>query len=39
MGGGKANSSSNVPDKNWKYAPPKSVDEVILKKVCGHRKK
>ena len=34
MGGG-AHVVNNVPDKNWKYPPPNTSMETILKKVCS----
>ena len=27
--------TDNKPDKEWRYPPPNSVDEIILKKVCN----
>jgi len=33
MGGGTGD-VDNVPDKDWKYPPPKSSIETILKSVC-----
>jgi hypothetical protein len=34
MGGGTGEVDSN-PDKEWKYPPPNSVIEIILKSVCS----
>ena len=34
MGGGEIRLTSNTPDKNWRYPPPDSVAETILKSVC-----
>ena len=34
MGGGTGKVNNN-PDKEWTYPPPKSVSEIILKKVCS----
>ena len=34
MGGG-TGETSNEPDKDWKYPPPDSVSETILKAVCN----
>ena len=33
MGGGTGN--PHTPPDKWKYPPPNSVDEIILKKVCS----
>lgn len=27
----------NTPEKNWRYVPPDSVDDLILKAVCNHK--
>ena len=35
MGKGDVKGGSNIPDKNWRYAPPKSAGEKILKSVCS----
>ena len=35
MGTGEITSTSNVPDKEWTYPSPNSVDEIILKSVCS----
>ena len=37
-GTGKILSSSNTPDKEWRYPKPGSGDEVILKLVCQNWK-
>jgi hypothetical protein len=34
MGGGTGDTDT-VPDKEWRYPPPNSVDETILKSVCN----
>ena len=34
MGEGTPSTTSNTPDKDWKYPPPDSAIEHILKKVC-----
>ena len=34
-GKGDVKGGSNIPDKNWRYAPPKSAKEKILKSVCS----
>ena len=34
MGGGTGD-VDNVPDKDWKYPAPNTVNEVILKSVCS----
>jgi len=36
MGGGETGETSNTPDKNWRYPPPDSVAETILKSVCQY---
>ena len=38
MGQGTPSTSSNKPDKNWKYPSPNSVSEHILKSVCAYAK-
>jgi hypothetical protein len=38
MGQGKPSSSSNKPDKEWRYSPPNSSSETILKSVCAYAK-
>ena len=35
MGKGTTSSSSNKPDKEWRYAPPNSIMEMILESVCS----
>ncbi len=35
MGGGKRMSSSNIPDKEWRYPSPNSVSEFVQKSVCS----
>ena len=35
MGGGEPDSSSNVPDKNWRYPTPHSAHEATLQRVCS----
>ena len=35
MGKGDKTGGSNKPDKDWSYPSPKSMSEVILKKVCS----
>ena len=35
MGGGRPSTSFNTPDKEWRYPPPNSVNEEILKSVCS----
>ena len=35
MGEGETTSSSNKPDKEWKYAPPNSLIETALESVCS----
>jgi hypothetical protein len=37
MASGTISSSDNTPEKNWRYAPPDSVKEFILKTVCNHK--
>ena len=39
MGKGKPSETPNTPDKEWRYPPPKSVNETILNAVCNHTKK
>ena len=34
MGAGEITATSNVPDKEWTYPSPNSVDETFLKTVC-----
>ena len=34
MGKGEMTGGSDIPDKNWKYAKPKSLIELQLKTVC-----
>ena len=36
MGGGTSHKSSNRPDKEWRYLPPNSSIEVVLKSVCAY---
>ena len=36
MGEGTIRHSSNIPDKEWRYTSPESVDEKITEKVCSH---
>ena len=36
MGRGNIYGSSNVPDKEWRYATPYSMQEIILEAVCSH---
>ena len=36
MGGGEIGETSNTPDKDWKYPPPDSSGEIILKTVCQY---
>ena len=38
MGGGTPSTSSNKPDKEWRYPPPESAIETILKSVCKYAK-
>ena len=38
MGGGTPSASSNEPDKEWRYPPPNSSIEFILKSVCKYAK-
>jgi hypothetical protein len=38
MGGGTPSTSSNTPDKDWRYPPPNSSNETILKTVCRYAK-
>ena len=35
MGNGTPSITINEPDKDWRYAPPRTVNERILKVVCG----
>jgi hypothetical protein len=40
MGGGIGDVEKPRPkEKGWRYPPPNSSAEIILKNVCGHRKK
>ena len=36
MGGGEIGETSNTPDKEWRYPPPDSVRETVLKVVCQY---
>ena len=36
MGGGIVSETSNTPDKEWKYPPPDSSGEIVLKVVCQY---
>ena len=27
----------NTPEKDWRYAPPDSIDEIVLKAACNHK--
>jgi hypothetical protein len=36
MGGGEISLTSNTPDKDWKYPPPDSSIETVLKSVCQY---
>ena len=36
MGGGEIGETSNTPDKEWRYPPPDSVSEYVLKTVCAY---
>ena len=38
MGGGTSSTSSNKPEKEWRYPPPNSANEVVLKSVCAYAK-
>jgi hypothetical protein len=38
MGGGTTSTSSNKPDKHWRYPSPNSSIEFILKSVCKYAK-
>ena len=38
MGGGTPSTSSNKPDKEWRFPPPNSPIETILKSVCRYVK-
>ena len=37
MASGEVLHSSNIPDKEWTYPSPNSVDETVLKAVCNHK--
>ena len=36
MGGGETSEIDNTPDKEWRYPPPDSVSEYVLKTVCQY---
>nr|ABZ08246.1 hypothetical protein ALOHA_HF4000APKG2J17ctg1g53 [uncultured marine microorganism HF4000_APKG2J17] len=38
MGGGTPSTSSNEPEKKWRYPPPNSANESVLKSVCKYAK-
>ena len=36
MGEGTPSTTDNTPDKEWRYSPPDSVGEFVLKSVCEY---